>query len=298
MCLIALSLGEHPRYPLIIAANRDEAFDRPTEPLSAWTVESGSGPGTVIYSGRDSQAGGTWMGFAANGRYAMLTNVRRPKTPQQPSQSRGLLVSGWLASTLPVQAYCAQLAGQSYEGFNLLVGDIRSGQLHYLSNNAPAQGDNMPKQEVAGVFINKFATDLIAKELSTPAHHHLSNASLDTPWPKAVALSQGLQNLLGSQSVAFDIQRILLGLLSSTQRYPDDSLPATGVPLELERALSSCFVRMGAPGQTLSRYGTRTSTVALWDAQAQQLNLIERTWSAHASWPQSTDVRLSKRWPE
>lgn len=255
MCLIAFAWGASERYPFVIAANRDEFLDRPTAPLSTWQSPGGA----TVVGGRDLRDGGTWMGFSPSGRFAMLTNVRNPRaaSPAQPI-SRGSLPLAWLQSDMSAAKWAKSLEPQRYQGFNLLVGDWHAKQCHYLTNQAFSK----PFGLIAGIESAQNATELIANELPLGATYGLSNAALDTPWPKTQWLKSAVSNSLASNN-AEQIRQLSLQALTQGAKPQDAELPRTGVPIELERALASPFVRH--PEHAPS-YGTRTSLVAIFEA--------------------------------
>jgi uncharacterized protein with NRDE domain len=260
MCLIAMAWGVSPKYPLVIAANRDEYYARPTAPLAQWTT----GAGHTVISGRDLRDGGTWMGFTPGGRFAMLTNLRDPSaTPPPQARSRGALVMDWLTSALAVEDWRAQRDWAQYAGFNLIVGDWPAQQCHYLSSHSAMQ------------------------TLESGKMYGLSNAQLDTPWPKTVQLKSVVQRALDKALPLDALQLELQQALLDETRVADAQLPHTGVPLATESALSSVFVRHPQP---VADYGTRTSLVAALDSQ-QTLHLVETT---HA---QGAQVSLNLAWP-
>lgn len=228
MCLILFSLGYHPGYPLVVAANRDESYDRPAEPIGFWKHAP------RIAGGRDLRAGGTWLGITRDGRWAALTNYRRAKSWSEDAPSRGHLVCNYLEGELPPEDYLERLAptAQDYNGFNLLLGD-RNG-LWYFSNR-----DDGPRRVTAGV-------------------HGLSNHLLDTPWPKVQMGKLALQSL-DTQAVP-EMTNALLAALSKREVPPDSELPDTGVGQAQERVLSPPFI-------SAEHYGTRMSTVLLVDDQ-------------------------------
>ena len=234
MCLIVFAWRPGHALPLIVAANRDEFYARPTQALTAWEDAPG------VHAGRDLEAGGTWLGVGPQGRFAALTNIRDPGQPLGP-RSRGELVAGFLQAELGVESYLDHVASRSalYSGFNLLVGDGR--QLGYLNGR-----EATPRLLQAGVY-------------------GLSNAGLDTPWPKLVKARKGLAGLLGSA----DPQR-LLALLADAEPAADSELPETGVGLVTEKLLSSVFIAS-------QNYGTRASTVLIVDDQGKR-RLIERSF--------------------
>ena len=218
MCLIVFAWRPGHGLPLLLAANRDEFYARPSLPLGHWDDQPG------VYAGRDLQAGGTWLGLGANGRFAALTNIRDPHQAQGP-RSRGELPAGYLASTLAPAEFLAQLTLQASEfsGFNLLLGD---GQELWHYN--PRSG--APRSLCAGVY-------------------GVSNADLDSPWPKLLRARHGLQQALPAGD-----EETLFALLGDPQPAADRELPETGVGLEVERLLSSVFIASPA-------YGTRASTL-------------------------------------
>lgn len=220
MCLIVFAWRPSHALPLIVAANRDEFHARPSLPLGHWD------DAPEIVAGRDLLAGGTWMGISAAGRFAALTNIRAPGTPAG-ARSRGELPERYLRSALSPQAYLSELTGhlEHYSGFNLLVGDAR--ELWYLNSKSAT-----PERLSAGVY-------------------GLSNAALNTPWPKLVRARAALQACTDAPEVD-----TLLQVLSDPQPAADGEMPSTGVPYEWEKKLSSVFI-------SSADYGTRASTVLI-----------------------------------
>ncbi|MFB4392832.1 MULTISPECIES: NRDE family protein [unclassified Pseudomonas] len=234
MCLIVFAWRPGHALPLVVAANRDEFYARPTQALAAWDDAPG------VHAGRDLEAGGTWLGVGPGGRFAALTNIRDPKQPVGP-RSRGELVAAYLRGELGVEAYLDQVASRSaqYSGFNLLVGDGQ--QLGYLNARNPAP------------------------RLLEPGVYGVSNAGLDTPWPKLVKARRALAQTLDSP----DPQR-LLAILADDATAADGELPETGVGLATERLLSSVFIASQS-------YGTRASTVLIVDDQGKR-RMIEHSF--------------------
>lgn len=256
MCLIAFSIGAHPRWPLLLASNRDESFDRPTLPLQRWT----SPVGQTVISGRDGRSGGIWLGLGESGRVAWLTNVREPGHQIGP-RSRGELPLAWIDGNDTAQAFMARLDPQDYPGFNLVVGDLVRQQWHWVSNRRPG-----PDQlEVAW-----------QDQPLGPGVYGLSNAFLDTPWPKTIQLRQHLVRAIEEDAPAEPLRERLWSALSDNRPAPDPALPRTGVPIETERALSPAWVKLPD-----GRYGTRSSTVLTVDAPRGgrwQAHMHERSW--------------------
>ena len=245
MCLIAWAVGLSSRWPLVIAANRDEYRARPTVPLTTWTTASGQ----TIVSGRDARAGGTWMGMTPAGRVAFLTNVREPGVADASWRSRGELVTRWLAAqdaSAPELFDALQSdagRGVAYGGFNLVVGDVVSGAWHWGSNRlngaaaAPAQWPSHPLP---------------------PGIYGLSNAALNTPWPKTTQLTAALADALARCDTQAQLEATIWSALASRERCSVQQLPATGVPQAVELALSSVCVDVPEMD-----YGTRSSTVLI-----------------------------------
>jgi uncharacterized protein with NRDE domain len=223
MCLLVLAWQCHPRYRLVVAANRDEFHDRPAAPLGWWQDEP------QIVAGRDLRAGGTWMGATRSGRFGVVTNFRDLETPPSAdAPSRGELVPRFLVGDASPTSYLDELRPRAsgYAGFNLLVGG--PGGLHYFSNR------------------NGRAACTLA-----PGIYGLSNHLLDSPWPKLLRTRRGLAGLLERDEVE---PGDLFEILADRTPADEDEIPATGLPADWERVLSAPFV-------VHDRYGTRCSTV-------------------------------------
>ena len=221
MCLIFFAHQAHPRFPLIVAANRDENYVRATAAAGFW--DDGSG----ILAGRDLEAGGTWLGMTRHGRFAALTNFRQPGSVLSAAPSRGALVSNYLHANGSPLAYTGRLVpdAAAYNGFNLLIGDLDD--LVWYSN----RGD-VPR-------------------LLPPGVYGLSNHLLDTPWPKVEAGKALFRDALAAPEPNLEA---LYELLASRALPPAESLPDTGVGREREQVLAPAFILSDS-------YGTRSSTV-------------------------------------
>ncbi|MBI4207819.1 MAG: NRDE family protein [Betaproteobacteria bacterium] len=241
MCLILFAHKAHPKYPLILAANRDEAYARPAAPAGYWDDHPD------IYGGRDLDRGGTWLGLTRSGKVAAVTNFRNANAARTAPRSRGELVSAYLAGGTDTETYLGQVEGRGdqYNGFILIAGELDA--LYWLSNRGPG---------VARI---------------APGVHGLSNHLLNTPWPKIKRSKLALEALLGAGEK--ELTAGLFQVLSDRSEAPDHELPDTGVGLERERQLSANFI-------SGERYGTRASTVLLIDAVGGVL-FVERSFGAH-----------------
>ena len=243
MCLILLGWQAHASTRLVLAANRDEFFARAADPAHAWP------DAPQVLAGRDRSGGGTWLGITRQGRLAALTNVRDPAHMRSDRPSRGHLVADFLRGQQRPDEYLDAVAarGDAYNGFNLVIGDVYGEQpaLHWYSN--------VERKRVA----------------LPPGIHGLSNAGLNTSWPKLQAGRAAMQHALAADAVALDGLATALG---DERIYPDPELPATGVPLAWERALSAAHIRTPA-------YGTRCTTLLTASADG-TIAFDEQTWLA------------------
>jgi uncharacterized protein with NRDE domain len=251
MCILFVAVNQHKDYPLIIAANRDEFFNRDTLQSHIWDTELG------LIAGKDLQAGGTWMGINKKGYIASLTNIRDPKQISIDAITRGELVSHYLQK--PVNNYHQTLSASkdNYNGYNLLFG----------------------KWDALAVYNNHL--DQIQQ--LTDGYYGLSNASLNSPWPK---INKGVGKLEEYCQDGHDINPdILFKLLLDKSLAPDEELPQTGIPIAWERRLSSIFI-LG------DEYGTRSSTVLKVDKQ-QNVQWFERTYDNTATCTSSQSFYFS-----
>lgn len=200
MCLVTFAWQAHSRYPLVVAANRDEWRQRPTEPAHEWDG---------ILGGRDRQAGGTWLGITRTGRFAALTNVREPSVARAGAPSRGALVTDYLQSANEPRAHLEELVPAAYAGFNLLVG-TNAALAYFGSQRGEAQ-------------------------TVVPGVHGLSNHRLDEPWPKVERSKAALAAALAADEPSVEV---LFDMLSDVTPVADAALPDTGVGLALERRLA------------------------------------------------------------
>jgi uncharacterized protein with NRDE domain len=242
MCLIVLSYKQHPGFRLILAANRDEFYERPTQALAFWEDR----PDTL--AGLDLKSGGTWLGITKTGRMAAITNFRHIPSIKQDAPSRGKLVKDFLTGSAAPAEYLAHVksVGDRYNGFNLIVGDADT--LGYYSN----RGDDVLELK--------------------PGLYGLSNHLLDTPWPKVQKVKERFQDLVAGRPEVSSHD--VFEMLHDTSRPPDDTLPDTGIGLEWERILSPLFI-------TSDTYGTRSSSLIAWKENG-ELTFSEKTYDEGA----------------
>lgn len=226
MCIVVFAWQTVPNKPLILFGNRDEFYHRDAAPLSIWTD-------SPIIAGRDLQSGGTWLGVTASGRWAIITNFRRKEDLPENAITRGALVADYLNGNSEPLAYLQSVNPAQYAGFNLIVGTRTDAAI--LGNRGTP-----PQTLRAGI-------------------HTLSNALLDTEWPKTKRLSQGFHAL---DLTANDDVLVTSGfnLLNDQTKADTADLPNTGIGVEMEEVLSS--IRIDSP-----IYGTRVSTVLVLDDQ-------------------------------
>jgi uncharacterized protein with NRDE domain len=239
MCLILIAHKPSPLKRLIIAANRDEFFARPTKVMNFWDDHPD------ILAGKDLAGGGTWLGIKRNGRFAALTNYRDPSVQKSDPPSRGGIITRYLESRLTPKKFIDQLQkdAHKFNGFNLLAGDRNT--LYWFSNMAPE-----------------------AKQLS-PGIYGVSNHLIDTPWPKVTKGKKALAAILSREKEL--TMEPLFAMLTNTGTPGDSELPDTGVGKEWERILAPIFVRSPS-------YGTRSSTVIVMD-ETEKVEICERSFN-------------------
>jgi uncharacterized protein with NRDE domain len=228
----------HPDYRLILAANRDEFYNRPTAPLDYWTDHPD------VLAGRDLKGNGTWLGVTRSGCIAAITNYREPAAHMQNAPSRGILISDFLSGNASPERYLKAVSKMSraYNGFNLIAGDPAG--LYYYTNRATR-----------------------IRQLQ-PGLYGISNHVLDTSWPKVKKGKMRLQGQLNGKE-KIDFEKIF-EILSDNSLPPDDELPDTGVGLHWERILSPLFI-------SSADYGTRSSSIVLLDKSG-RASIRERTF--------------------
>lgn len=242
MCILFFAIEQHPKYPLIICANRDEFHKRPTQAMHWWPQKHNN---RAILAGKDLQAGGTWLGLNKQGRFSALTNFRQPELFDDKKQSRGDLV---LQALTMSNADIAQLLAESsnnYNGFNLVFGQM---------NNLICFDSVSKKQQAI-----------------TPGFHSLCNGALDDIWPKMALGENKLANTVQSFEESPLLIDGLFNLMQNTQQAKKDTLPNTGVPLDWEKRLSSIFI-------VSPEYGTRTTNILLQDNEG-KITIYDRSYN-------------------
>lgn len=245
MCLIIFGHQADPDLPLVVAANRDEFFGRPTRPAQFWGSDD---PDLEVLAGKDLQAGGTWLGISRNGRFAAVTNIRDPSLAEGKPRSRGELTLEFLQSTQSAADYGESLRAtfDQFAGYNLLISD----------------GDQF-------YYINNF--EAICRKLE-PGIYGVSNGVLDNDWPKVLLGKEKLQKLMAKSSLLGTHD--LIDMMHDREPAPDGELPDTGISKELESKLSSAFITGDNRG-----YGTLCSTALLQDKEG-HIRFSEQNYSA------------------
>lgn len=242
MCILFFAIKQHPKYPVIICANRDEFHQRPTQRMHWWPKE---GQQNTILAGKDLQAGGTWLGLNKQGRFSALTNFRQPQLFDKNKKSRGDLV---------IQALSMQdadieksLAGSAhnYNGFNLVFGQL---------NNLTCFNSISKKQQALAA-----------------GFHSLCNGALDDVWPKMALGQRYLADAIRSSAEQPINIEGLFDLMQNSQQAKQNNLPNTGVPLDWEQRLSSIFI-------VSPEYGTRTTNIILQDNEG-KVTIYDRSYN-------------------
>lgn len=274
MCFALVAIQQHPHYPFILAANRDEFFDRPATAFGVWPTNP------AIVGGIDQRSQGSWLALNQDThKFALVTNVRQG-SPQLGERSRGLLVSEFVMSSAQALDDLTQLAATQtqYAGFNLLAGYLPD-QIYYLTNQYSSDRVLSSKRSAS-------VSKKILNQLLKQGFYGLSNASLNTPWPK---IQRGLfkfKQLVNNSQAGQPEQLIdkLFELLADPTLANPTELPDTGIGLEKELWLSPIFI---APGRM--NYGTRCSTLIFMDIN-KQVFCYERSYYADN---RSSDVKYT-----
>lgn len=251
MCTILFSWKQHPEYQLILAANRDEFYRRAAAPAQFWEENPS------LFGGKDLVGGGTWLGITKTGRFAALTNYRDLDMIDEDAPSRGRLTMDFLEGSMSPNSYLETISQSDtiYNPYNLLVGDKQD--LAYYSN--------------------------IQKEirLLQPGLYGLSNALLDDPWPKVIEGKEKLQKTMESTDLSLDS---LMDFLENKEMAPDEELPHTGIPFQMEKGMSALFIELPA-------FGTKCSTAVLMNTQ--EVGIREKTYPIGDQQEQTTEEWFS-----
>lgn len=237
MCLIVFSFKTHRKYPVILAGNRDEFYKRDARQAHFWDTVP------PLLAGKDLRAGGTWLGVNQKSEFGAITNYRDLNNPMNGNRSRGEIIPEFLTQSGPPEEKLktVQKNYPAYSGFNLLAGN--SDQLYYLNNV------NRQFQTVA------------------PGIHGISNAFLDTPWPKVEKAISAFKDAVQPDTIDRDD---IFQFLQDSDPFPQDELPETGLSPEMEQAVSPIFIKT-------DDYGTRCSSLLTIDYDG-QVQFTERTY--------------------
>ena len=246
MCLLVIAWQAHPRYRLVVAANRDEFHERPSAPMAKWPAPND------LLAGRDLRSQGTWLGLDRRRHFGVVTNFRDLQRPSANAPTRGELIPRFLGGQAGPGPFLRELApvANDYSGFNLLLSDGES--LWYASNRAEGFARPLP-----------------------PGIYGLSNQFLDTPWPKLQRVRGRFEAWMSAGDAATDATEPLFEILNDRTRSADTDLPQTGLSPEWEKVLSAPFVLN-------PDYGTRCSTVVLIEA-AGAATLAERRFDPNGN---------------
>ena len=259
MCLILIGWNVHPSYSLIVASNRDEFFDRPTEEINWWDDYPN------ILGGRDKAEvlgnTGTWMGISNAGRFAAITNVRAPNEKNINLKTRGEITREFLISSKSLTDFICddEINFNDYNGFNLIVGDLRSNKISWVSNRQLNNSKISQQKSLIPAILE-------------PGIYGLSNAMLDTPWPKVEKSKSRFKEIIKFDNGNFGSSNNYFDLLLNNELAHDSELPHTGISYEWEKILSSPFIRT-------NNYGTRSSSL-LRVKKTGEFELIENRFGA------------------
>lgn len=238
MCLISLQLSQHDSYKLILVANRDEQYDRPSLPAHFWPDHPD------LLAGKDLSEYGTWLGITKQGRIAAVTNSYLTTDQESDKKlTRGNLVVDYLTGSMDPVEYLEQVRQQrtDYNGFNLIVGS--SDSIHHYNN-----------------ILDEY-------NVLQTGNHAVSNATLDIPWPKVTLTKAAMAEMASSSPLD---EEAILRIMADRTPPPDDQLPDLPLPLPIKRAVSANFIQT-------ERYGTRSTTLILID-HSDQVTFVERSY--------------------
>lgn len=237
MCLIVFSYQHHNKYPFILAGNRDEFYERPAIQAHFWDTNP------RMLAGKDLKAGGTWLGVSEKGEIGAITNHRNLYNPTEGERTRGEIIPDFLTGHKPMKEKLNAInkMKHKYSGFNLLAGSVL--QLYYLNN-------------IKGDFRSV-----------KPGIHGISNALLDSSWPKVEKARNEFEQITFSETID---KEAIFQLLESSDPFPEESLPDTGLSHEMEKEVSPIFIETEG-------YGTRCSSLLMIDYDG-TINFTEKTF--------------------
>ncbi len=256
MCVLFFAIKQHPKYPVIICANRDEFHQRPTQAMHWWSENNKQ---DAILAGKDLQAGGSWLGLTKQGRFSALTNFRQPQDFDEHKKSRGCLVVNALAK--PDVQLTTELKESSnhYNGFTLVYGQLN----HLMCFDSVSQ-----KQCV----LNE-------------GFHSMSNGALHDIWPKmSLGLAQLSNTISSAKMQPLTIEKLFI-LMKNHQQAQVEHLPQTGIPTDWEHLLSSIFI-------ISPEYGTRTTNIITLDNQG-NINVYDRSYNAQGEYVSTQEFQLT-----
>lgn len=255
MCLAILAINRTPDLPLVMIGNRDEFHARPTAGLHWWDDKLG------VLAGRDLVAGGTWFGVSREGRFGLVTNFRE-RPGADPAMSRGQLLNDFFASPLTVSDFGGRIDGSGYAGFNLIIGEL-GGETLYVSNRGEPAVRTLP----SGIYA-------------------VSNAMLDTPWPKLVRVRSAMTDWFDTPEHNLEA---LFKPLRDTKESASPDTPELDIPAPFNKALTAPFI-IG------ENYGTRSTSVVTVSGN-DLVTMVERRFEPDGSSSGETDVQFSLREP-
>lgn len=261
MCLVLTAWQAHPKYSLVVIANRDEFYNRPTQTMHWWEDHP------HVLAGRDKAdvlgTSGTWMGLSKIGKFAALTNVRAPSEKNPSAHTRGEISVKYLTDQKNPEEFITAYGKtfNRYNGFNFLAADLsqKSPELVWLSNRILMGTNYRPRK-------------ILKPQKLRPGLYGLSNGTLDSPWPKTQHRMSAFAQLLAMDTGEFKKPDHYIHMMEDTTQAPDDSLPKTGVSQEWERILSSAFIKT-------ENYGTRSISLIRIDHDG-YFEVIEKSFNA------------------
>jgi len=250
MCILFFAIKQHPKFQVIICANRDEFHQRPTQSMHWWPknnllagdLSTSNLLTTNVLAGKDLLAGGTWLGLNKKGRFSALTNFRQPDLIDNNKQSRGELVLQALAHQDEEMTKKLARSSNDYNGFNLVFGQLNK--------------------------LTCFDSISQRKQVLSSGVHSLCNGALDDIWPKMALGQAKLSDAITDHPL--DIEQ-LFKLMKNTQQAQSEHLPKTGLPLNWEQLLSSIFI-------ISPEYGTRTTNIITLDNEG-KISVYDRRYN-------------------